>query len=61
MPPEIDRRGQRVTSELTAPFALGRHGIGVLHVTGGNYSKGRWEGFVAGFVDGNLTATDDPD
>ena len=50
-----------MTLDVTAPLTWGRHGTGVLHVTGGNYSKGRWEDSVAGFVDGNLTATDDPD
>jgi hypothetical protein len=50
-----------MTLDVTAPLAWGRHGTGVLHVTGGNYSKGRRENPAAGFVDGNLTATDDPD
>jgi hypothetical protein len=45
---------------VTAPLACGGHGIGVLHVTGGNYSKGSWQDFVAWFIDGNVAATDDP-
>jgi len=47
-------------SGLPAPIERGGHGIGVLHVTGGNYSKGHREDSVAGFVDGNAVAIDDP-
>src|SRR5829696_8366752 len=50
---------QWATSGLPAPIERGGHGIGVLHVTGGNYSKGHREDSVAGFVDGNAVAIDD--
>src|SRR5215218_5329002 len=60
VPPGVDRHGHGAPSSVTAPLACGGHGIGVLHVTGGNYSKGRWEDSVAWFIDGNLVATDDP-
>jgi hypothetical protein len=30
----------------TAPLACGGHGFGVLHVTGGNYSKAQSSDFV---------------
>jgi hypothetical protein len=60
VPPRVDRHGQRVTPGMTAPLACGGHGIGVVHVTGGNYSKGHRDGTVARFVDGSLVATDDP-
>jgi hypothetical protein len=46
--------------DVTPPIACDGHGIGVLHVTGGNYSKGHREPSVAGLVDGNLVASHDP-
>ena len=46
--------------DVTPPIACDGHGIGVLHVTGGNYSKGHREPSVAGLVDGNMVASHDP-